>query len=940
MNKVQNRPDFNEATKRLFVLSVLLFIILANIFYWIDAVGWWRQNLTLGFGYDILEGRITVLSVHTAGKEAGFRVGDQVVGVNGRGVSPNEGIGLHLNLETGLVNRYLVRRDGRALQLDVAVSRPKMDELTFFLLPWLVGVAYLAIGAIAYLLKPLRSTWAFWLFCLFMGLTLNFRIVWEDSEIYWLSIWVFAIAFTPAAMIHLALSFPEKRGFAKGRPLYLYLPYLPSLLIFTLYLTFFLVLKSPEPFWLNILPWLYLGLSGVAFLISLMYNYIKASSPLGKQRARLVLIGIILTSPPLIWMGLVNLFSRVILPVDFKFVSPFFVIFPLTIAYAILRYKLFDINPVIRRSLVYTILTGLITGLYALAIALFNLLFSQLEIYRLPLLSLVFMVVLVILFNPLRVRVQNLVGRLFFKKGHDYRKLLKETSEVMASTLSSQEISEYILEVVDDVARPERAILLLKDDETDSFSCAGGIPVGIEPVGDNGKGVNLTIDGDDHLIKIALKRRREISRLEIEEEVESNSRKKSLVKRLDELGSHLIIPLIHKDKVKGILSLGNPPPGDLYTEGDVGFLIALANQGIMAIENARLTEKLLTSERENAERLAEENRELREKLSREYNFENIVGKSKAMEDVFMMIGKVAETSATVLIRGESGTGKELVARAIHSRSQEQERTFLSINCAAIPKDLLESELFGHERGAFTGALANKKGKFELADGGTLFLDEIGDMSLDTQVKLLRVLQEKEFERVGGTKTIKVDIRLLAATNQNLEKKIQDGSFREDLYYRLNVVSVFVPSLRERKEDIPFLADYFLEKYNNENDKEITSIQPAIMKALTQYDWPGNVRELENAIERAVILARSRSLALEDMPLNIQKGNSAFHQERGDTEESQLSLKEELEQYEKIILTQALQHAGWNKTKAARSLGINRNQIRYLVSKYELEETQD
>ena len=936
MNKIKERPDFNEATKRLIVASALLFIVLANVFYLIDAVGWWRQSISLGFGYDVLEGRITVLSVHSAGRGAGFRVGDSILGINGETVSPNQNLGRFISLKPGSVNRYSVNRDGKVVELVVEVSRPKMDELAFFLLPWLTGIAYLAIGSIVYLSKPIRVTWAFWLFCFFLGLTLNFRIVWEASEFYWLSILAFGSTFAPGAMIHLSLTFPEKRDFAKGRPFYSSLPYLPSLLIFTLFIFYLFILKRPEPFWLNNLPLVYLALAVIFFLGGLMYNYAKATSSVGRQRARLVIIGIGLTfSLPLIWMGLVNLFSRVILPLDFKFVTPFFVVFPLTIAYAILRYKLFDINPVIRRSLVYTILTGLITGLYALSIALFNLLFSRFEIYRLPLLSIVFMVVLVILFNPLRARIQNLVDRLFFKKGHDYRKLLEETSEIMASTLSSQEITDYILKVVDRVARPQGSLLFLKDDETNTFQSIGGTLTE-----DGGEIVESSISADDPLVKIALARRREISRLEIEEEAESNPKKKPLLKRLDEFKSHLIIPLIYKDEVKGILSLGNPPPEDLYTEGDVGFLIALSNQGIMAIENARLTEKILTSERENAERLEEENRELRDRLFREYNFENIVGRSEAMQEVFMMIDKVAETSATVLIRGESGTGKELVARAIHARSQEQGRVLLSINCAAIPKDLLESELFGHEKGAFTGAVSSKKGKFELADGGTLFLDEIGDMSLDTQVKLLRVLQEKEFSRVGGTKTIKVNIRLIGATNQNLEKRIQEETFREDLYYRLNVVSVFIPPLRERKEDLAFLANYFLEKYNGENNKDITSIHPNTLKALTHYDWPGNVRELENAIERAVILAQGHTLSLEDMPLNIQSGDSPFLPERGVGEEEGLSLKEELEQYEKIILVQALQRAGWNKTKAAGYLGINRNQIRYLVSKYELEEIQD
>jgi DNA-binding NtrC family response regulator len=253
-------------------------------------------------------------------------------------------------------------------------------------------------------------------------------------------------------------------------------------------------------------------------------------------------------------------------------------------------------------------------------------------------------------------------------------------------------------------------------------------------------------------------------------------------------------------------------------------------------------------------RLMGENVELKQELKGRYKFDNIVGQSKKMQDIYKIIERVAGSNATVLIRGESGTGKELIARAIHYNSPRAQKPFIAVSCAALPETLLESELFGHEKGSFTGATGQKIGRFELANLGTLFLDEIPEVSPAVQVKLLRALQEREFERVGGTKTVKVDVRLIAATNRDLEQLVADGKFRADLYYRLQVIQVFLPSLRERREDIPPLVEHFIQKFNKENAKEVRFLSPEAMELVMKYDWPGNIRELENAIERCVVLA--------------------------------------------------------------------------------------
>jgi two-component system response regulator AtoC len=322
-------------------------------------------------------------------------------------------------------------------------------------------------------------------------------------------------------------------------------------------------------------------------------------------------------------------------------------------------------------------------------------------------------------------------------------------------------------------------------------------------------------------------------------------------------------------------------------------------------------------------KLVEENLSLRLRLEDHYRFENIIAKSPKMQRVIEVIKIVAKSNATVLITGESGTGKELVARAIHSQSHRRGKPFVAVSCAALPESLLESELFGHEKGSFTGAYAQKKGKFEFASGGTLFLDEVGEMSANIQVHLLRVLEEKEFARVGGNQPIKVDVRVVSATNKDLKKAVASGEFREDLYYRLNVVAIELPPLRERKEDIPLLAQHFLNDFAVENQKRITGFSPEATEFLLGYDWPGNVRELENAIERAVILAKDSIITVAELPQeNMSLGRSG-------------SLGKNLKEVEKDHIMDVLNETGGNYSEAARILGITRMTLYNKVKEYGL-----
>jgi len=324
-------------------------------------------------------------------------------------------------------------------------------------------------------------------------------------------------------------------------------------------------------------------------------------------------------------------------------------------------------------------------------------------------------------------------------------------------------------------------------------------------------------------------------------------------------------------------------------------------------------------------KLRDENRELREALGERYKFENIIGVSPAMQDIFATIMRVAPTRATVLLAGESGVGKDMIARAIHQHSPRKDRPFVKINCTAIPENLMESELFGYEKGAFTGANISKPGKFEQANTGTVMLDEIGDVPASVQVKLLRILQEREFERLGSNKTQQTDVRVIAATNVDLRAALEQGTFREDLYYRLNVVPMNIPPLRERKEDIPYLVDHFVKKFGGE-------ISEGALARLVSYHWPGNVRELENVIERSILLAKGPRVEADDIKIEsgIGRARPAF------STDAFLPEGMTLDQYEQSIIREALKRANGNKSQAARLLGLTRNALRYRLTQMGIE----
>jgi len=387
----------------------------------------------------------------------------------------------------------------------------------------------------------------------------------------------------------------------------------------------------------------------------------------------------------------------------------------------------------------------------------------------------------------------------------------------------------------------------------------------------------------------------------------------------DQQLSFICVPVKKGDQVVGALSVDRPFDESYSLEEGERLLSIIATmiaQHVINLESIQLER----------EQLREENRRLRDELSKKHRITNIIGNSNKMREVFQMISQVCQSNATVLIRGESGTGKELAANAIHYNSPRAQQPFVKVNCAALPENLIESELFGHEKGAFTGAIRQKPGKFELANKGTIFLDEIGSIGADLQVKLLRVLQEREFERVGGYHTIKADIRVIAATSKNLEQAVEEGTFRSELYYRLNVFPIYMPPLRERKTDILLLADFFLEKYARENRKDIRRLSTPAIDMLMQYHWPGNVRELENCIERAVLLCDGGVIHSYHLPPTLQTG------EESDTIPA-LSLEESVANIEREMIIDALKNTQGNMARAAKLLHITERKFSYKAKRY-------
>jgi Nif-specific regulatory protein len=510
--------------------------------------------------------------------------------------------------------------------------------------------------------------------------------------------------------------------------------------------------------------------------------------------------------------------------------------------------------------------------------------------------------------------------------------ILNEIGQILSSTLELRDVFDKMMQLISDQLYMRRGTLVLLDESTGQLRTEAAIGLAPEDI-DRGKyAVGEGVTGN----VVATGRPRIIADLRSEPDF-LNRTGRLQASPSGERISFLCVPIRIENRTAGALAVDKPFVSDEQLQNDHAFLNIVAAFLAQAIQINRMVMR-------QKEELLEENAQLRAQVRDRYRFENIIGDSPAMHDVFATVGQVANSRATVLLLGETGTGKEMIAKAIHYNSPRRDRPFVRVNCGALTGTLLESELFGHVKGSFTGAMRDKIGRFEAADGGTIFLDEIGTLEPQLQVKLLRVLQEREFERVGETQTVKVDVRVIAATNVDLQEEVAKENFREDLFYRLNVVSVYLPPLRNRREDIPRLIDYFLDKYNAMNERRLRRISRDMLNVLLRYPWPGNVRELENAIERAVVLSNDEDFTEDLLPLSVRM--FAAQRRQNQSSESIESLTKKLaeqaiadyelregeiyqlviDRIEHSLIERALEKCGNVKTKTADFLGINRNTL--------------
>jgi formate hydrogenlyase transcriptional activator len=499
------------------------------------------------------------------------------------------------------------------------------------------------------------------------------------------------------------------------------------------------------------------------------------------------------------------------------------------------------------------------------------------------------------------------------KMEHDRLRLLLDVNNTVVSALDLRALLNAVSTSLRRLMPHEYASISLYDPETQRLQIhALDFPLSKGLIGE---GLWVPVQGAAHGRALTSRQPVFMTRGDVEQ-LDSDIARRFLA---EGLRSTCILPLISRGRPLGTLAVASLHE-EIFPQRDAELLQHIANQIAIAVENALAFGRVL----DRANQLTEEKLYLQDEIRTEHNFEEIIGESPALRRILQQVQTVAPTGSTVLIEGETGTGKELIARAIHNLSARRERTLVKVNCAAIPTGLLESELFGHEKGAFTGAIAQRIGRFELANGGTLFLDEVGDIPLELQPKLLRVLQEQEFERLGSARTIRVDVRLVAATNVDLGQKVADNQFRSDLYYRLNVFPIAIPPLRQRREDIPLLVRYFAQKYARRMKKPIDSIPVKAMSALTEYHWPGNIRELENFIERAVILSRGEEL---EIPL------SEFKQPTKIASLDVASSSSTLEQAEREHILRALAETSWvigGPAGAAARLGMKRTTLQSLM----------
>jgi len=894
-------------------------------------------------------------------RKTGIERGDRIVRIAGRQIEnmPDYIAAISRLKIDSKVDIQVLKKDGSLKDApDVSVGH---TPFPFDALLWcFVALPIFFFGYYIYFKRPWERSVR--LFCLLCALTtvaflggLHWMVIIENALMFSFFI-ISGLMFLPVSL-HFFLTFPRTKRFFMLRRYVRYLIYLPAVAVL-IPLEFF-ILKAYVDYGAReyhgsaivaikvlFLIGLFLGVFYfIACVAGIVHSFVTAQSGEMKKQIKWILWGAGVAALPLLVSSVFAMadFSRFVVGNIRILAMVAFLTLLVSYAFSIIKYRLSDVDTFINRSISYFVLAAVAVAIYFIVLG-FSTVFFDVELKANTIIP-VLLSVLVIAFiiHPLLEKAQKIIDRRFYKEKYEYQQAITQVSEALVSNLKLDELLKTIGDTVVDALAVDHGAIFLHDRERQTFDLAyekGDTPEAVK---------KLSLKLDHPLIRLISDLRSEII---VHPLSGPTAKEKSpgggYLEELARMKAEMLIPFIYEEDILGFMMLGEKKSRDYYSSEDVRLLRTLANQASVAINNAssynviealnrNLQEKIDKIEEQQKrilvlqERLVNENLYLKEEIRQAYNFDEIVGSSTQIKNVLRLVEKIARTGAAVLILGESGTGKELIARAIHFNSDRKDMPFIKVSCAALAEGVLESELFGHVRGAFTGAVKDKAGRFQLADKGTIFLDEIGDISLNTQLKLLRVLQEKEIEQVGGLKTIKVDVRVLAATNRDLETLVKQGKFREDLFYRLNVISIYVPPLRWRKDDIFPLTMHFLAKYSAKVGKNILRVDEETIDFLQEYQWPGNVRELENLIERAVVLADGDTLTVDDFPKEIkERGRSVGAPPAGNG-----SLSEALGDIEKEQLTKALKDAGGNKSRAAKSLGLKRSTFISKLKKYQL-----
>ncbi|MEW6357539.1 MAG: sigma 54-interacting transcriptional regulator [Planctomycetota bacterium] len=932
---------YKVTTSALFLCALGVFVYSCLVFY---------QALTRNFKgfYVFTDKRVIQVLPYSKAARNGLCVGDIVMSIDGH---PTSSLVDYLyqsrDLTRGKEVRLIVARNGEQIPITADVTRHPFPVSA---LVWLIiGMGALAAGFAVYVKHP--DTNGAPLFCLISAFTVsafvggaNWYIIIDNVEL--LSVFIITGTLLTPMALHFCLVFPARKELTRRHRWLipaLYLPHLGFLGCFEGYnIRAYLKyldgdsLRHAFQIIYALAGWYFalVGLYLLVGLISIVHSYrARTTSPAGKQLKWIFWAAAAATVPVCLTVYVaVADFPGFAFGGATAWVLMASILMIMGQAFALTKYRLSDVDVVLSRSIGYFLVSGVAVGGYYCLVFLCGFLLTMIAGENSPAATVVSILAIAIIFRPVSELVQKLVDKRFHRDKYRYEQTILEVSTAVISILDMDELLAKIADTVTDKLRVTRVFILLRNDKAGRFDVK--VSRGKPPVPHTFNGQALAAD---------LEKNR--TALVAPTPFEENLPDSEALAEMASAGAAIALPLFYEDRLIGVFCLGEKISQEIYSTDEVRLLRTLANEAAIAIRNALsyrtiqelnldLAEKVKRIDQQRVQisslqkQLVNENKYLREQIRERYNFREIIGSSKAMQDVLQLTAKIARSSSAVLIRGESGTGKELIARAIHFNSDRRNKPFVKVNCAALSEGVLESELFGHERGSFTGAIRQKVGRFELADGGAIFLDEIGDIPLKTQVRLLRVLQEKEFERVGGNETVNVDVRVIASTHRDIEALIQDEHFREDLFYRLNVITVHVPSLRERREDIPEMAIHFLNKFNRELGKNVRNIDSDALQRLMEYEWPGNVRELENMMERAVVLAEGQTITMKDLP--IEQGP-----ELGPASVGRAPLPAMLESLERERIQSALDRAGGNKSQAARSLGIKRTTFLSKLRKFNM-----